>query len=354
MHLKPLERDYEIKVWDDSQIPAGAYWRDEIRAIIDTTRVAILVVTADFLASEFIATQELPALLQAAAQDGALILPLIVSPSRFGSNPHLGSFQTVNDPTKPLIKMSKGDQEEVLVKLAGEIEAALRLETDMRQYLSPTVIADLRKVPGRLPLKPERKEVTILYSEVRGFTALGENLVPEQVGNYLHRYLTSMTEVVFGENGTLDRYIGNSLIAYWGAPIAYVDAPQRACECALKMVQKVTELVPFLRDLGMPPLRLSIAITTGAGIVGRFGSEQRFQYSIVGEVLDLLPRLVYLNNQFKTDILMTEFTFGHVEAAFETRILAEQIRIKGKTEPIAVYELLRRRSQIGNRSLDQA
>ncbi|HEV3332632.1 MAG TPA: adenylate/guanylate cyclase domain-containing protein [Bryobacteraceae bacterium] len=343
VHLAPFEREHEIKVWDDSRIRSGDRWLEEIRSAIDSTRVAVLVISADFLASDFIANQELPALLRAAEEDGAVILPLIVSPSRFESTTGLGSFQAVNDPKKPLIKLSKGDQEETLVKLAGEIESALRLETDMRQYLSPAVIADLRQSPGRLPLSPEKKELTILHSDVRGFTALAENLGPEQVGRYLHRYLTFMTEIVFASNGTLDRYVGNALTAYWGAPIEYADAAARACDAALDMVRKVAELNPMLRELGMPPLRLNIAITTGFAIVGSMGSAQRFQYTIIGEILQILPRLVYLNNQFGADILITQSTHQLVRDSFQTRTLADQIVIKGKSQPLSVYELLGRR-----------
>jgi hypothetical protein len=125
VHLKPLERDYAIDVWDDRKIRAGANWRKEIELALRSARVALLVVSADFLASEFIFNNELPPLLDAAANEGAVVLSLIVSPCRFRSTT-LSQLQAINDPSRPLINMSKGEQEEILVKASKQVEIALK------------------------------------------------------------------------------------------------------------------------------------------------------------------------------------------------------------------------------------
>ena len=125
VHLKPLERDYALDIWDDGKIVAGSRWRDEIDLAIQTAKVAVLMISADFLASDFIINNELPPLLGAAQKDGAVIMPLIVSPSRFKSTQTISQFQAVNDPSKPLISLSKADQEEILVKMSDDIERAL-------------------------------------------------------------------------------------------------------------------------------------------------------------------------------------------------------------------------------------
>jgi hypothetical protein len=124
-HLAPLERDGAL-VWDDTRLKAGARWREEIRGALAETRVAVLLVSADFLASDFIATDELPPLLQAAAEDGATILPVIISPCRFERMESLSRFQAVNDPRKPLVKLRRGNREEVLDAVARAVEDALR------------------------------------------------------------------------------------------------------------------------------------------------------------------------------------------------------------------------------------
>jgi hypothetical protein len=125
IHLKPLERENNINVWDDTRIIPGSNWKDEIRKAIESTKVAVLLVSADFLASEFIATDELPPLLKAAEEDGAVILPFILSPSRFLNNESLAQFQAVNDPSKPLIGLSKVNQEKLLLDLTEDIEVSL-------------------------------------------------------------------------------------------------------------------------------------------------------------------------------------------------------------------------------------
>src|SRR5262245_51543395 len=124
-HSRPLERDHAMEIWDDTQIEAGANWRGEIGAALQSAKVAILLVSADFLASEFIASEELPRLLAAADQDGAIILPLIVSPCRFTHTAGLSRFQAVNSPTKPLIQLNTAERESLFVRVSEEIEAAL-------------------------------------------------------------------------------------------------------------------------------------------------------------------------------------------------------------------------------------
>jgi len=126
VHLKPLERDYALDIWDDSKIQAGSKWLEEIKRATQSAKVALLIISADFLASDFITNHELPPLLNVAEKDGAVIMPLIVSPSRFKSTTSLSKFQAVNDPSKPLINMGKGEQEEVLVKVSEDIETVLK------------------------------------------------------------------------------------------------------------------------------------------------------------------------------------------------------------------------------------
>jgi TIR domain len=125
IHLRPLMRESTIEVWDDTQIQPGSTWRDEIRTALASAKVAVLLISADFLASDFIASEELPPLLAAAKEEGATILPLIVSPSRFTRTESLSKYQAVNDPLKPLLSMARGEQEEVLVRVAERIESAI-------------------------------------------------------------------------------------------------------------------------------------------------------------------------------------------------------------------------------------
>lgn len=155
VHLRPLEREHRIEIWDDTRIKPGSEWRKEITRALATTKIAVLLVSADFLASDFIAGNELPTLLAAAEEDGAVILPVILSPSRFLMTGSLERFQAVNDPHKPLIGMARSEQESVLVKVTEAIEALL-------DSLPKSAATQLRR--GRSQGMPSRTKTLKLHS----------------------------------------------------------------------------------------------------------------------------------------------------------------------------------------------
>lgn len=138
IHLKPLEREYSIKVWDDSNIKIGDIWREEIRKALAECKAAILIISADFMASDFIATSELPPLLKSAQEDGVIVLPLIVSPSRFMRNNELSSFQAANNPAMPLNTLSRAEQEQILDELSARLE----------EIMSATISPDTKNKPN--------------------------------------------------------------------------------------------------------------------------------------------------------------------------------------------------------------
>ena len=216
-----------------------------------------------------------------------------------------------------------------------------KLETSLQGRVPAEVIEELRRKPDKLGLRGDSRTVTILYLETRGYTGPAE-LSAERLSEYLHIYLTEVTGVVFELGGTIDRYEGTAVTAYWGAPIPYADSPRRACEAALRMEGLIRELSPQLEAQGFPPLLPLFAITTADVVVGDFGSEQRADYSLLGDFRLVLGALVRLNYNFQTNILITEYTHARLAGAFETRLLGERLRVKGKVEPISVYELLGR------------
>jgi hypothetical protein len=141
VHLRPLERDYDIEIWDDTKIRAGSKWREEIKKAIQNARVALLLISADFLASDFITYDELPPLLDAAKKGGARIIPLLISPSRFNDTKSLSIFQAFNPPSSTLIDMAKREQERILVELTKEIEFEFKnVVKSTREYLDAEII----------------------------------------------------------------------------------------------------------------------------------------------------------------------------------------------------------------------
>jgi adenylate cyclase len=222
-----------------------------------------------------------------------------------------------------------------------KVEAAgVTIETRMREYVSPQVLEQLARDPGQLRLTGEQRTVVILHAEVKGFTGLAETIGAELLAELIQDYLTLMTDVVFAHGGTLDRYEGMALTAYWGAPIAYTDSAPRACRAALDMVKRLRELNQRLQSRGLAPLTQAICITTATVVVGNLGSAQRFRYSILGDFIDVLPRLAYLAGQFRKDVIITEYTRPQIEGQFATDLLQENLQIRGKERPIAAYALL--------------
>ena len=230
----------------------------------------------------------------------------------------------------------------VLTKLMKlNVEAGkFKIATVMQEYVPPSVISEIAKNPHYVALQGERRRITILYSDIKGFTPIA-HLDPVKLTYHINRYLTAMTKIVFNLAGTLESYRGYSLTAYWGAPIACADYADRACDAALQMISSVRELNPLLIEEGMPPLRIAIAITTGDVLIGNLGSEQRFNYSIMGDSLNVLPRLADMASQFQVDTVLTEYTRGELSRKFETRLLSEKLRVIGKAQPLELYELVK-------------
>lgn len=165
VHLKPLERDYNIEIWDDRKLEPGSKWKQEIETVIAAAKLAVLLISADFLASDFIKDNELPPLLEAAEKEGAIILPVIVSPSRFLRTPGLAQFKSVNAPSNSLIKMSKGEQEEVFVQIAESIETTL----EPMKRSTPADISKRRTDDTQSDAKYdllERVPLSVLYGEM--------------------------------------------------------------------------------------------------------------------------------------------------------------------------------------------
>ncbi len=208
------------------------------------------------------------------------------------------------------------------------------------QYVAPGFIAQVLKDPGRLKLGGEEAELTVMFSDIRSFTSISEKLTPPQLVELLNEYLTAMTDIVFQTRGTLDKYIGDAVMAFWGRPfLDLIDHAACACRSALEMKSKLRELNTAWTQQGRPPLRIGIGINTGPMMVGNMGSLRRFNYTVMGDHVNLASRSEGLNKEYGTEIIITEFTHEYVGDQFVTREL-DLIRVKGKSKPVAIYELL--------------
>ena len=203
------------------------------------------------------------------------------------------------------------------------------------KYLSPKVVDQLVENPPELG--GVDKDLTVLFSDIRSFTTLSESMSPQELVNHLNTYLTAMTDVIFEYGGYLDKYVGDEVMCFWGAPLPQADHAVRACKCALRQMQRLRELNAAWPEA----IRINIGIGLNSGImtVGNMGSPTRMNYTLMGDNVNLGARLEGTNKEYGTNVIISEFTYGLVRDHFLVREL-DNIRVKGKNKPVLIYELV--------------
>jgi adenylate cyclase len=218
-----------------------------------------------------------------------------------------------------------------------------------QQYVSPEVVARIMQDPEALQFGGELRNLTVLFSDIRDFTTFTEKNDPHLVVQMLREYLTQMTRIVIEEGGTLDKYIGDAVMAEFGAPIAYPDHALRGCRAALRMHEEVERLTAKWTAEGREPFRIGLGVNTGNMVVGNLGSEQLFDYTVIGDEVNLGARLESLNKDYQTarHIIISDATYEAARDSIEVRELGE-VKVKGKSRPVVVYELLGLRTTAGS------
>lgn len=207
------------------------------------------------------------------------------------------------------------------------------------QYLNPTVVNDLIHDPNKLRLGGEKKELTVFFSDIASFTSFSEKLSPEELVLLMNEYLSSMTEIILKNEGTLDKYIGDAVMAFWGAPVELENNAFNACLSAIEMQEKAEEIAARWRAEGKPNLVVRMGMNTDQMVVGNMGGEKRFDYTVLGDAVNLASRLEGANKNYGTRIIISESTYEKVKDRLLCREL-DVLIVKGKTKPIRVYELI--------------
>ena len=213
------------------------------------------------------------------------------------------------------------------------------------RYMSDLLIQDLLKNPDKLRLGGEKRVLTVFFSDLAGFTSLSEKLSPEEVVALLNRYLTAMTDIILRSGGLIDKYEGDAIMAFWGAPVLQEDHAIRACLAALDNQARLGELRQEFLQAGLPPIHARIGINTGEMIIGNMGSSQRFDFTVIGDSVNLASRLEGAGKEYGVRILISEDTYAQAADRIEVREL-DLLRVKGKDKPVRIYELLARRGQL--------
>ena len=241
------------------------------------------------------------------------------------------------------VSISTGDELEQLGGAFNRMTEGLRerdrLRRTFERHVSKDVAAELLRHPEALAPRGERREVTVLFSDLAGFTTFSEQHPPEEILDYLNEYFDALCDVVLAAGGTVNDLLGDGVLASWGAPIALADHAARACGAALLASQRLAALALRWQATGRPTLRWRIGIHTGVVVVGEIGTNERTKYGMVGDAVNVASRLEAANKQFGTTTLVSQETRDQAGDAFLFREI-DAIRVAGRATPLRVFEPL--------------
>ncbi len=266
-----------------------------------------------------------------------VLLFAVLLPLPFAASAAAWQAGTALPAAAPTVAAALGLLGSLVLNYAQEGRQKRFIKGAFRQYLSPAVIERLLADPAHLRLGGERRELTIFFSDVQGFTSLSEQLDPEALTSLLNTYLTAMTDIILGEGGTIDKYEGDAIIAFWNAPLDQADHAARAVRAALACQAALAQRAGEFRERCGRELVTRIGIHTGPVVVGNMGSRQRFDYTFLGDAGNLASRLEGVNKQFVTRILVSEATRAQAGPAARYRELG-RVAVVGRREPVRIFE----------------
>ena len=214
----------------------------------------------------------------------------------------------------------------------------VRVRSLFERYVSPAAIDEMLGQPASVTVGGQRREVTVLFSDIRGFTALSERLHPEQVVEILNEYLGAMTDIIFKHQGTIDKFQGDGILAIWNAPLPVPDHARRAVECAAEMTRALADMQANWLATGQDALHSGIGINTGVCFVGNIGSAKRLDYTVIGDVVNLAARLEGLTKDLGLQIIFTESTRQQLGESLPTQFVTSA-QVSGREPPVRIYTL---------------
>lgn len=204
------------------------------------------------------------------------------------------------------------------------------------QYVPPQIVSTMSKDPKNFTMAAEAREMTVLFTDVVGFTSIAEKLTPKELATFMNEYLSAMTEIIYEHGGTVDKYIGDAIMAFWGAPLHDSDHALHGVEAALAMRKRMVTLQKEMSVQGFPEIKIGIGVNSGQMRVGNMGSSFRIAYTVMGDAVNLASRLEGLTRQYDTWVIVGEATRAAVEGYIWRDL--DLVRVKGKDKPVAIYE----------------
>ncbi len=222
----------------------------------------------------------------------------------------------------------------------------------LTRYVSPAIVDEILRNPDRLRLGGERREMTVLFSDIRGFTAISEATPPEELVRYLNAYLGRMTDIIFEHVGVLDKYVGDAVMAFWNAPLDQPDHARHACLAALAMRDALRGM-NAKHVFGSHTFRIGIGINTGDMVVGNMGGEVHTDYTVIGDSVNLASRLEGLTKEYRTEIIVSEATrIAAGDAIFARKL--DRVAVKGKQKTVTIYEVFAREDSVSSEDRERA
>jgi len=228
---------------------------------------------------------------------------------------------------------------EIGYKYSIEKKGRLEIKNAFSKYVSSNVVSEIIKNPSKLKLGGDKEEITVFFSDIRGFTAISGKMKPEKLVHFMNEYLSAMTKIVLNHNGVVDKYIGDAIMAFWGAPIKIKNHAEIACQASLDMLEELKHLNKRLQKEGYPEIKIGIGLNTGEAVIGNMGSYERFDYTAMGDTINLGSRLENKTKELGVSIIISESTKKAAGNKFITKKLGK-VKIEGKEKPVMIYELI--------------
>lgn len=202
------------------------------------------------------------------------------------------------------------------------------------QYVPPELVKEMSDNPSDYGISGESREMTVLFSDIRNFTTISETMDPRQLTQFINEIFTFLTQIIYKHRGTIDKYIGDEIMAFWGAPLPDENHADHALEAAIEMIAELPKLQTRLKKQNWPEIEIGIGINTGTMSVGNMGSEYRMAYTVLGDAVNLGSRITALTKVYHTPIIVSEFTQKKIKAIKFQEI--DRVRVKGKAEPVTI------------------
>ena len=220
-----------------------------------------------------------------------------------------------------------------------ETRKSQQIKNTFSKYVSKEIVNEILKNQDNLQLKGQKLNMTVYFSDIRSFTDFSEKMDPQELSTMLNRYFTPMSKIIFDENGTIDKFMGDAIMALFGAPINYPDHAEKACRAAIKCVKQLNEINVEFKKRNWPEIKIGIGLNTGTMVAGNIGSDQIQSYTVIGDEVNLASRLEGLTKNYGATVLISESTYEVVKDKFVIQ-QADIVRVKGKKKPVKIYSLI--------------